>query len=208
MSPSDSFAELMGRLQKGDDTGSAEVFERFMKRLIGLAHKHLDKCIHQKESPEDVALSALKSFFIGHRAGRLTVDGWGGLWALLTVITVRKCFNRNTHYHRDRRDIRREQVAAPTEEAVNPDWEGLAREPTPEEAAILAETVEHVIASFEEREREMVALILQGLGEQEISARVGRSERSVKRLQADVRKRLQAMVEKSRPSAGDCGPLP
>jgi RNA polymerase sigma-70 factor (ECF subfamily) len=91
MSPESSFADLMARLRAGDRDASALVFERFTRRLIGLARAHLDARLRQKVDPEDVLQSAYKSFFIRHARGEFDIDGWDGLWALLTVITVRKC---------------------------------------------------------------------------------------------------------------------
>jgi RNA polymerase sigma factor (sigma-70 family) len=67
----------------------------------------------------------------------------------------------------------------------------VAREPTPEEAAVLAETVEQLLSSLEEEERPVLEMSLQGFTTQEISERLGWPERSVRRLRERIRKHLE-----------------
>ena len=85
-----------------------------------------------------------------------------------------------------RRDVRRE--ASPPADA---DWEALgrllARDPTPPEAATLTDLLEHLLQGLKEREREILVLHLQGYTQDEISARVGRAERTVHPCERDFR---------------------
>jgi hypothetical protein len=60
--------------------------------------------------------------------------------------------------------------------------EPLCREPTPVEAAVLGETVEHLFASLDEDERPILEMTLQGYTTREISERLGRAERTVRLL--------------------------
>src|SRR5262245_63375800 len=86
-------------------------FERFTRRLIGLARRHLDARLQHKIEPEDVVQSAYKSFFLRYGEGALAAEGWDGLWGLLTLITLRKCADRVRHYRAQRRDVGREHAA-------------------------------------------------------------------------------------------------
>jgi RNA polymerase sigma-70 factor (ECF subfamily) len=65
------------------------------------------------------------------------------------------------------------------------------REPSPEEAILLTETVEELLRELDPDERPVLELSLQGFSATEISERIGRSERSVRRLRERIRKRLQ-----------------
>jgi len=65
------------------------------------------------------------------------------------------------------------------------------REPTPDEAAVLAETVTGLLRQLNGDERTIVELSLQGYSTQEISEQTGRAERSVRRLRERVRKHLE-----------------
>jgi RNA polymerase sigma-70 factor (ECF subfamily) len=67
----------------------------------------------------------------------------------------------------------------------------VGREPSPEEAALLAETVEALLRGLDEHERQIIEMSLQGYSTQEISASLGRAERSVRRLRERVRLQLE-----------------
>ena len=80
---------------------------------------------------------------------------------------------------------------SPTTSAT--DWQALAREPTPSAVLMLAETVEQLMDELNGRERDMLALSLQGYTPAEISPRVGRTERTVQRVLKRIRQRLERM---------------
>src|SRR4051794_26260991 len=165
MTANNSVALLMDRLRSGEDGAAREVFVRFAGRLVGLARRHLDARVAAKVDPEDVVQSAYKSFFVRQREGTLEVGTWDGLWGVLTLITLRKCADRAQQFRTRKRDVSQETAA----DAVG----ALDREPSPEEAAILAETVEAVLRSADDAdEREIVALSLQGYTAPEISDRL------------------------------------
>lgn len=195
MSDDRIFAEVMARLRAGDNAAAAEVFRRFANRLIGLARTHLDARVRQKVDPEDVMQSALKSFFVRHQGGQFDLAGWDNLWSMLVVITLRKCGHQVEHYRAACRDVQREQTPAPrSADDSAPSWEAVAAEPTPSQAALLAEAVEQVMQSLgDDRERRILELSLQGYKPVEISTEVGRSERTVQRVLDRVRRRLQRM---------------
>ena len=175
------------------DEASRALFEQFSQRLIGLARTHLDGRLKNKVDPEDVVQSAYKSFFLRYGDQTLAAQGSDALWSLLTLITIRKCADRARYYRADRRDLNQE--AAPT--GSQPDFwrEAVSREPTPEHAMVLAETVERVLREVGTDERRVVELSLQGYSAQEISEQLGRAERSVRRLRERVRKYLEKLQE-------------
>jgi RNA polymerase sigma-70 factor (ECF subfamily) len=194
MSVNDSFAVLMTRLRSGEDEAAREVFVRFASRLAGLARRHLDARLAVKVDPEDVVQSAYKSFFVRQRGGELDVGTWDGLWGLLTMITLRKCADRAAYFHTEKRDVTREVSAASDDSAPALTELALNREPLPDEAAVLAETVEALFrATGDPDERAILELSLQGHTATEISEQLGRAERSVRRLREHIRKRLERM---------------
>jgi RNA polymerase sigma-70 factor (ECF subfamily) len=194
MSPTDSFAALMGRLRSGEDEAAREVFVRFATRLAGLARKHLDARLAVKVDPEDVVQSAYKSFFIRQRDGELDVGTWDGLWGILTLITLRKCADRAAYYGAAKRNVARETAGGGTDSAYPLIGRALDRDPRPDEAALLSETVEALFRLIDDAdERAILEFSLQGYTAVEISERLGRAERSVRRLRERVRKRLERM---------------
>jgi RNA polymerase sigma-70 factor, ECF subfamily len=191
--PSDtSFANLMARLQSGDDEAASKVFNRFAKQLIVLAHKQLDPQLRQKVDAEDVTQSVFRSFFAHQAAGELIdLESWDSLWGMLVVMTLRKCRRQQTFFHADCRDVLREVSFAPLASESNAGWDPGGREPTPVEAAVLAETVEDLFRQFAGRSRKILALFLQGLTPPEISAQVGCTERTVFRTYQRVKEWLR-----------------
>jgi RNA polymerase sigma-70 factor (ECF subfamily) len=183
----------MHRLRQGDPRAAAAVFQRYARRLIRLAQSRLEGRLRRQVDAEDVMQSAFKSFFVRQAAGEYHLEDWDGLWSLLTVITLRKCGRQIRRFLAEGRDVRRE-VAPPGPEGSNSGWEALGDDPTPSEAAVLAETIEHLMRGLPDAtERRMLELSLQGYGPREISEEVGRSERTVHRVLSLVRNRLRRL---------------
>jgi RNA polymerase sigma-70 factor, ECF subfamily len=198
MPPGDSFAHLLARLRQGDDEADSQVFQRYARRLIALARARLSPLILQKEDPEDVVQSALRSFFRHVPDGAWDLTGWDNLWSMLAVITVRKCHRRVARFQGPVHDARREvSLSAPPEDS-QAGWEVLDREPSPEEAATLAETVEQVMRGLNERERHVFQLALQGYPVPAISEYVGRSEYTVEGVLRRIKRLLQRLRNEDR----------
>lgn len=187
MSQDLSFDEVMGRLRAGEDQAAAQVFNQFAERLIALARSRLDKFTRQKVDPEEVIQSVYRSFFKRHAEGQFNVQDWDNLWTLLAVIAARKCANRVNFFRAACRDVRQEMPVADGSAA---DWPGSAAEPTPEEAAILTETIEELMRGLDKRNHEILTLALQGYTTAEISTKLGRAKRSVQRVLEHVKKCL------------------
>jgi RNA polymerase sigma factor (sigma-70 family) len=185
-----SFADLMARLQAGDQDAAAQIFERFASRLIALARSRMGQRMRQKEDPEDVVQSVYQSFFVRQARGEFELRDWDSLWALLATITLRKCGHRIEHFQAARRDMRRE-IAPDTREVLTMSWQGIAREPTPQEAAVLAELLEQTMRGLEGYQRQILELSLQGHSVAEISTRVGYTQRTVQRILQRVRSDLE-----------------
>src|SRR5437763_8538631 len=171
---------------------SRALFEQFSRRLIGLARCRLDPWLKHKVDPEDVAQSAFKSFFLRYRTEQFAAQGSNALWSLLTLITLRKCSDRARYYRAERRDMAQE-AGTPITGEPEPWSDAVSREPTPEHAMVLAETIEQVLRSVSADERLVGELSLQGYSTQEISQQLRRAERSVRRLRERVRKHLERL---------------
>jgi RNA polymerase sigma-70 factor (ECF subfamily) len=187
-----SFDELMAQLRAGDQNAAEAIYHRYASRLIDLARSRLGDRLRQKVDPEDVAQSAWRSFFVRYAEGRFEINDWDSLWSLLTRITVCKCCRKAQHFRTLGRDIRREVAAAGDESHES--WQAIAREPTPEEAAVLAETVEQLFAALDAGSRRVLELSLQHYTPSEVSAEAGVSERTVYRVLERVKGRLQAAI--------------
>jgi RNA polymerase sigma-70 factor, ECF subfamily len=189
-----SFDNLMARLRTGDNDAAAQVFNRFANRLIELARRRLAPQIRQKLDPEDVLQSVFRSFFAHQAAGQITgLESWDNLWSWLVVITLRKCGRRIEYFYSASRDVHREIPAAPSDDKWDSDSGTSSDEPTPSEAAMLAETVEQLMNRLEGRHREILSLILQGYTVREISLQLGCTERMAYRVLERVKEMLEEM---------------
>jgi RNA polymerase sigma-70 factor, ECF subfamily len=191
--PSDAFVQSV---LLAPDTSPRAAFDHFSRRLIGLARVHLGARLQHKIDPEDVVQSAYKSFLVRYGDEALVAEG-EGLWGLLTLITIRKCADRARYYQAECRDLQREGGASFNPGSNPASLVAVGREPTPDEAAVLAETVAGLLQQLNGNERRIVELSLQGYSTQEISEQTGRAERSVRRLRERVRKHLEQQQAKA-----------
>jgi RNA polymerase sigma-70 factor (ECF subfamily) len=186
-----SFNDLLKELRRQDANSAQRVFDRFQRRLIVLARDKLDSRVRQKLDPEDIIQSVFGTVFRRLAEGQFRLESWDSLWALLTCITVRKCDKWRDYYHAARRNIGAEITARVSEGESLTGWEFIDREPTPAEAATLAEMVQKLLHGLDNGEQEIAGLILQGLSPSEVCERVGSTQSKVYRVRRLVRDRLE-----------------
>ena len=186
MATDSSFSLVMSKLRAGDDDAAALIFRRYVTRLIALASRQFEARFRAKADPEDVVQSVYESFFQRNKCTPFELSDWDGLWSLLATITVRKCIDRRAFWHAARRDVAREAAggADPADDAW---WEAVDRGPTPLQASVLADTLEHLIRRLTPPARTIAELSLQGYTAVEIAARCECSERTVGRVLLRIR---------------------
>src|SRR5438874_10334500 len=158
MADEQPFRQLMDRLKAGDQSTARLIFERYARRLIGLAASRLPSPLKAKEDPEDAMQSAFKSFFARQKKGEFQPEDWDELSTLVTYLTVCKVDRRIRRYLADKRDVRRESapVAGPDGEA--PNWEAAAPDPTPAEAAMMTETLRELMAKLDPADQQVLGM--------------------------------------------------
>lgn len=178
---------LLEQFRVGDDAAAEALFARYFQRLTALARSRLSPRLASRTDPEDVVMSVYRSFFLGARAGHFTLGRGGDLWRLLASITKHKLLRQARHHNAERRSVRHEwpldRVEGGTALASVP-------EPTPEEAAALADELEAIHARLDRFDRRVLELRLQGAQLSEIAEDTGRSERSARRALARIRELL------------------
>ena len=193
MADDSSFDDLYARLRAGDEDAATAIFNRYVHRLVALARSRLDRVMQQKVDPEEIANSALGSFFRACAEGKFELEGWDSIWEVLLVITLRKCGRRVEYFRAKRRNVAQEAPPGATDDPDVLGWAAIAREPTPEEAVMLGETVDEVMRSLHERERPILVLALQGCTLPEISQQISRTERTVYRVLRRIKDKLEEM---------------
>ena len=92
------------RIKAGSAAATANVWNHFYARLIGLARRKLQKAPRRVADEEDVVVSAFETFFRRTQQGRFPqLHDRHDLWHLLVKITERKALNQLRHQARARR---------------------------------------------------------------------------------------------------------
>lgn len=120
--PSD---QLLTKYRAGDATAADELFRRYVSRLTVFARARLAPKVARRVDPEDIVMSAYRSFFIRARDGQFNLRRSGDLWRLLVAITLNKVRRQVARHQAEKRSIRREEDL--TALANDP----LARRPPP-----------------------------------------------------------------------------
>jgi DNA-directed RNA polymerase specialized sigma24 family protein len=170
----------IGDVKEGDAVAAQKLWERYFRRLVGLARKQLQGRARGLGDEEDVALSAFASFYRNAAAGRFPqLADRDDLWRLLVVITARKA----SHLVRDERRLKRGGMTAPERGAAEADVEQvLGQAPSPAVAALVAEEVERLLARLDDAELQSVALWkMEGYTTPEIADKLGYAPRTVER---------------------------
>jgi RNA polymerase sigma-70 factor (ECF subfamily) len=195
MTSAPSFAVLLGQLRRQDNTAALEVLRRYQGRLLRLARKQVQGPLRQKLDPEDVVQSVFRTLFRRLAQGQFELGDWDGLWGLLTCITLRKCGRWHDYFRAQARDLRREVAPPPGAPGA---WAVFDREPAPEEAAVLVETLEHVLRGLPEGEQQAVTLTLEGVSLDAVSRTLGYSQSKVYRVLQRVRERLERLHDEAK----------
>ena len=184
-----SITLCLRRLQAGDRAALQPLWERYFRRLVGLARRRLHGAPRQAADEEDVALSAFDSFCRGVEGGRFPqLKDRDGLWALLVLITVRKAADLANYNRRERRgsgQVRGDSALGPLGDTHEAD------DPTPDVAVQLAEEFQGLLDRLGNDELRSIAVWrLEGYTNAEIAERLGRAEVSVGRRLRLIRKIL------------------
>lgn len=186
---SQSVSLWIDQLKAGDREATGNLWERYFRRLMGLARKRLENRPRLGADAEDVALSAFDSFFRGAESGRFPqLHDRDDLWHLLVTITARK----TQHLIRDQTRQKRGGGAVLGESAffssdgTNDVAAGIeqvfSEEPSPEFAAQLTEQFERLFDKLDDPDlRTITTLKMEGYTIDEISERIGRAPATIER---------------------------
>lgn len=181
MHPDDSVTQWIAGLRGGDDGAVGKLWERYFRRLAGLARKRLQEAPRLPADGEDVALSAFHSLCAGVEGGRFPeLEDRDSLWRLLVTITARKARQllRDEFRHKrgGGRTIGESDLSGPALEQL------LSREPTPEFAAEVAEECRRLMDKLDDDELRSIALWkMEGATSEQIAVRLGKALSTVER---------------------------
>ncbi len=185
------------RLGDGDSQAAQHLWAAYFEKLVHLARRKLEGVALRAADEEDVALSAMYSFYRGMRENKFSwVADRNDLWKLLVTITARKaCVQRRAHMTQKRGSgrVQGESFFDRRKNADGDDFgngiaEVLGREPTPEIAAGVAETCQVMLDRLnDERLREIAVMTLEGATTVDIAEKLGCVRRTIERKLERIR---------------------
>ena len=170
-----------------------ELWNRYFARLAGLARSRMPLDSRRAADEEDVALSALDSFFRRADGGEFPhLADRTGLWPLLARITVFKAIQRVEHERalkRGRARTIRESELQTNTIAEPPTLEDIVgTDPTPELAVQLEEQFHRLMGGIKEEPlRRIAQLKLEGYQNTEIAKELKVGLRTIERKLARIR---------------------
>lgn len=179
MSGEHSVTHWLARLREGDGGAAEALWDRYGARLVQLARRRLRGVAPLPADEEDIALSAFDTFCRRAAEGRFPVlAGRDELWRLLCVITARKASQL----------LRTEGRRGGGRRAESGLADCADDEPPPEFAAAFADECRRLFARLpDDLHRQVAAARMEGLTEEEIADRIGRTPRTVQRKLTVIR---------------------
>ena len=199
MARDDDITAWLGKLSNGDDEAARAIWHRYFEKLVRLADKHLGRMVRRSTSEEDVALSAMNSFFEGARENQFPeLHDRDNLWRILVAITRRKVRDRRKWENAEKRgggQVRGNSMFEAGSDSKPGGMDNLLARNAPDAMATeLPLVCEEMINGLDEEDLKTVArLKLQGYKNQEIADHINRAVATVeRRLQRIRNKWLEA----------------
>jgi DNA-directed RNA polymerase specialized sigma24 family protein len=190
-----SVTQWLFRCKEGDEEAAQRLWERFFGKLVRLARIKLKGTKRTAADEEDVALSALDSFFRRAAADRFPdLHDRESLWPLLVKITARKAIKLAQHERRRKRGggaVRGDSALTSPQKHSNDaaGWDRiLGHEPNPAIAAEISEELRRLLEKLDDATLYQIALWkMEEFTSAEIAAKLGRSERTIERKLRRIR---------------------
>jgi DNA-directed RNA polymerase specialized sigma24 family protein len=196
MSPSSgSVTHWLGLLKAGDSAAAQPLWQRYFRRLVGLARLKLQGAPRRAADEEDAALSAFASFCCAVEAGRFPrLDDRHDLWQLLVLLTARKAVNLRKHEQRQKRGSGRVVAEADLGAEGTGEEAGLEQvigdEPTPAFAAQVADECRRLLEMLgDDQLRALAVARMEGFSTGELADCLGVAPRTVERKLHKIREK-------------------
>jgi RNA polymerase sigma factor (sigma-70 family) len=195
MSSIGSVTNWITLLKAGDRDAAQQLWERYHRRLVGLARKRLYGSRRRAADESDVVQSAFDSFFRGFEQGRFPrLSDRNDLWRLLVIITARKAIDLVQREKRPKRGGGKVagESALPLRSADDADAaieQVVGHEPTPEFAVQVAEECQRLLDRLGDEQLCAIAVWkMEGYTNEEIGRKLDCAPVTVERRLKVIRK--------------------
>ena len=187
---SDDISVLLQRVKDGrDEDASAGLWGQYFDKLVNVARRNIASLPKRSADEEDVALSAMHSFFRAAEAGRLSnLQNRDELWKLLVTMVIRKANRQKEKAFAQKRgggDVRGESVFMKAGVEAGP---GLAGMPDDQLVSDLMSQCHEMIGLLDDPlMKEIAVMMMEGYTIDEIADAKSVSRSTVKRKKELIR---------------------
>lgn len=187
-----AFSELVSRAKSGDDQAVGTLLAEFEADVRLAVRRQLPRVLRSQFDSMDFVQLVWASVFAGDGVDPTRFENRQHLRAYLTGVAWNKV---HEEYRRRTRtlkyDLGREEPLYVRRGGLEQPRDVPSHDPTPSQNLQEIDRLEQITAGCSDKEAEAIRLRGQGLTFEEIAARVGLSERTVRRLIDDTRRRME-----------------
>jgi len=180
--------DLLHLYQAGQSDAATAIFDRYVARLIALARSRIGPKLKRRIDAEDVVQSAYRSFFVHAKKNEYQLAESGDLWRLIASITLNKLYSQVEKQTAAKRSIDRE------ESADSVAYNAISPEPTAAEVVAVLEQLHLATKGLSADELFAITASLQGQSVAEISVSLKKSDRTIRRLLAEGRQKIEQQL--------------
>jgi len=176
----------------GDAEAAEKIWNDYFGKLVRLAQRKLDGFPNRDFDEEDVAISAMNSFYQGVAKHKFDdIRNRADLWKLLVTITARKATAKRRSQFSQKRGgghVRGESIFIQPDDSEAGIADIFGTEPTPEFAVSVAEDCRVLLERLPDETLRQIALwTLEGYRTDEIAGKLGCVRRTVERKLERIR---------------------
>ena len=188
-----SITQWIEGARQGDGGAGQRLWEKYYRRLIGMARVKLGDGAKRVADEDDVAVDAFNSFLKGAEAGRFPrLSDRDDLWQVLVMLTARKAIDQGRRWARQKRgggQVRGESYF----QSDDPDAARgidlvVGTEPDEAFAASVADEFRFRLEQLGDETLRRVAIMkMEGHGTEEIAGQLGVKDRTIRRKLEAIR---------------------
>ena len=178
MDSDDPITQWLADLQSDERAAAEKLWQRYWRRVAGMARKVLGARAGGGADEDDVAQSVFRTFFLRAQDGQFPqLEDRQDLWNLLVTITIRKAIKTK------RRQLRQ----APAVDNLHLIGEELSEPPGPDVAIILQDEINRLVGMLDETSQKVTGLLMEGYSNKDAADACGVSIATIERKRKLIR---------------------
>lgn len=182
-----SDGDLLQAARQGDQDAAALLYDRYSRRLKGLARSRFSPRLARRLEPDDIVQSVFRRLFTRASAADYSVPEGSELWGLLLVIAANCIRSAEEFHHAGKRDARLTASDSVLKGQAESEGEG----------AFLNAVVNEALERLPPACQRVARLRIAGHEVEEIAEIIGRSLRTTERLLQECRSHLEGYFDGS-----------